>query len=86
MLLWLKREVQKGKNMRLKSMLIAAVVLVGALAGTSNTGATKAGQSTKKFCNRCSPAFPGSIPHCGAAGGADGAGGSGGGGMGSGGG
>ena len=67
--------------MRLKSMLIA-IVLVSAFAGTSaSTGVTKTGESTKKSCNRCSPAFPGSIPHCGNLGGADGSGAGGGGGS-----
>jgi len=67
--------------MRLK-ILVAAFVLVGTLARTGSSPKVTNKQSESPKCNRCSPAFPGSIPNCGSTGGSSGGGTSGGGGTG----
>ena len=46
-------------------LMVTALVMASALAGTG-TKATNSGKQVQPACKRCSPAFPGSIPHCGA--------------------
>jgi len=63
-------------------LIVTALVMASALAGSGSS--TKASDSSKQVqpgCKRCSPAFPGSIPHCGADGGTSGGGTAGGGGL-----
>jgi len=68
--------------MRLKMTLVSALVLASVAAGTGTSiRGTKTGEPAKKFCTKCSPAFPGSIPHCGANGSVGGGGTMGGGGT-----
>ena len=80
----MKNQVQKGETMRFKVMLVAAFVLAGTLAGTSASTKATSKQSQSPKCYRCSPAFPGSIPHCASGGGSSGGGAGGSGGAGTG--
>jgi len=49
------------------SLIVTALVMASALAGTgASTKASGSGKQVQPACKRCSPAFPGSIPHCGA--------------------
>ena len=50
-------------------LIVTALVMISALAGAgANTKANTSGKQIQPACKRCSPAFPGSIPHCGAGG------------------
>jgi hypothetical protein len=69
--------------MRLKFMLVSMFVLGVAAGGTgASPKAANSGTEAKSKCQRCSPAFPGSIPQCAGSGGTDGSGTSGSGGTG----
>ena len=47
-------------------LIVLVLVMASALAGTgASTKATNSGKQVQPACKRCSPAFPGSIPHCG---------------------
>jgi len=57
------------------SLIATALVMASALTGTgSSTKAGGSGRQVQPPCKRCSPAFPGSIPHCGTDGSAGGGG------------
>ena len=63
-------------------LMVTALVMASVLAGAgASTKATNSGKQAQPACKRCSPAFPGSIPHCGADGGTSGGGTAGGGGT-----
>ena len=56
-------------------LIMTALVMASALAGAgANTKANASGKQAQPACKRCSPAFPGSIPHCGAGGSGSGGG------------
>jgi len=63
-------------------LIVTVLVMASALAGAGvSTKATGSGKQVQPACKRCSPAFPSSIPHCGANGSGSGGGTSGGGGS-----
>jgi hypothetical protein len=50
-------------------LIVTALVMASALAGTgAGSKASAPSKQAQPACKRCSPAFPGSIPHCGAGG------------------
>ena len=56
-------------------LIVAALVMASALAGAgANTKGNASAKQVQPACKRCSPAFPGSIPHCATGGSTDGGG------------
>jgi hypothetical protein len=49
-------------------LIVTALVLASALAGTGASTKPTNSKQGQPACKRCSPAFPGSIPHCGTGG------------------